>query len=97
MPLCRKYNKKSFYEDKFVMSSDPFEAMKGASDDANSEDTVLLSILGDDLNIKIHEGSAHSQIDHEPFLSTYYNLLKINVTLILRKCLRVQPTISRNA
>jgi len=59
------------------MASNQFEEMKDALDNANpEEDSVLLAISEDDVNITIHEGSEHPKIDHEQFLSFYLKFLK---------------------
>lgn len=59
------------------MTSNQFEEMKDSLDCANpGEDSVILAILADDVNITIHEGSKQPEIDHEKFLSFYLKFLK---------------------
>jgi hypothetical protein len=61
------------------MATEQFERMKEAIDDANAEeDTVLLSVVGEDQKIQIHEGSEYPDIDHQQFLSFYLKYLKEN-------------------
>lgn len=58
------------------MTSDPFERMQEALEKANEDDTVLLSIISEDVDMKIHEGSEYPQINHENFLPFYLKYLK---------------------
>ena len=61
------------------MATEPFGEMKDTINGADPKtDTVFLSVLGEDPEIKIHEGSEYPSIDHEKFLPVYLKYLQEN-------------------